>query len=74
MTNLEKMNEIVGTEATKEQVVKWAYMNRIHVFDLHHQKEFQSLESTVDRFYDTHEFTGDEFKDWEDFLDSDFVN
>lgn len=74
MTNLEKMNEIVGTAATKEQVVQWAYMNRIHVLNLDLEPEFECMKKSVENFYNNTEvFSADEFKNWDNFLLSEYA-
>ena len=76
MTNLEKMNQLVGDEASKDLIIKWAYMNRILVYDLHFEDEFEEMESSVHNFMSTKFFmeNDDEFKLWDKFLDSDYVD
>jgi hypothetical protein len=74
MTNLEKMNKLVGTNATKEKVKSWAYNNRITVIMLHLDNEkFSVMENSVNDFVDSDLFSDDEFENWEKFLTSEFV-
>ncbi|WP_433956972.1 hypothetical protein [Cytobacillus horneckiae] len=75
MTNIEKMNELVGTNATKKEIKNWAYQNRIHVVSLHlDAEEFSEMEKSVDAFYNSDSFSADEHANWEKFLDSEFVS
>jgi hypothetical protein len=76
MTNLEKMNELVGTEADKDQIMQWAYMNRVVVDCLHMESEFELMENSIKAFInaDNFEFTGNELEMWEKFLDAEFVS
>lgn len=75
MTNLEKMNELVGSKANKEQIVKWAYMNRILVDCLHLEEEFDGMTTSVNFFTDTefYQTNDNEFELWNQFLDSEFL-
>ncbi|PAQ15045.1 hypothetical protein CD798_08355 [Bacillaceae bacterium SAOS 7] len=75
MTILEKMNELVGSNATKKQIENWAYMNRICVSELVFEDEFTSLKKSVDVFIQTHDYHGmaDEHEAWDKFLDSEYV-
>lgn len=74
MTNLEKMNELVGTNADKYQIGNWAYMNRILVEFLYHEPEFVSMENTVDYFMkNIADDFDDEHKLWDKFLDTEYV-
>jgi len=76
MTNLEKMNELVGSNATKEQVLEWAYMNRIIVEQLPEEPEFEVMDKSVENFCNSDfykENFSDEYKIWDKFLDSEFV-
>lgn len=75
MTNLEKMNELAGTDANKQQIVNWAYNNRIHVICLHLDEEmFSTMENSVNSFVDSDLYhIDDEFINWDKFLDKDFV-
>jgi effector-binding domain-containing protein len=77
VTNLEKMNELVGSNATKEEVIKWAYMNRIHVGELALEPEFEEMYNSVENFCNSNDYADnidDEFKLWSKFLDSEFVS
>jgi hypothetical protein len=73
MTNLEKMNELVGSDADKDQIVKWAYMNRILVDCLHLEEEFESMKNSVNSFMDNCEFNSNELEVWDKFLDTEYV-
>lgn len=50
MNNLEKMNQLVGASATKENIKNWAYENRILVFALGYEEEFESMENSIESF------------------------
>jgi hypothetical protein len=74
LTNLEKMNELAGANATKESIKGWAYANRIHVICLHLDEEkFEEMENSVINFLDSGLFCDDEFENWNRFLDSEFI-
>lgn len=75
MTNLEKMNKLIGSNEDKEQKIKWAYMNRILVDCMHLEEEFEEMTDSVNAFMDTDFYLNndDEFKLWEKFLDAEFV-
>lgn len=73
MTNLEKMNELVGLNAKKQEIINWAYANRITVSTLDLYEPFQSMANSVSTFVDLDLISGDEFEDWDNFLDSEFV-
>ncbi|STO12752.1 Uncharacterised protein [[Flavobacterium] thermophilum] len=76
MTNLEKMNELVGSNANKDQIIRWAYMNRIHVVELPLEEEFECMQQSVDTFCESEDFQNyidDEFKLWEKFLEAKYV-
>lgn len=76
MTNLEKMNQLVGANGNKETVVKWAYTNRVHLIDLPYEDEFAEMKASVDEFFETHnpiQNQAGETKNWEDFLEAEYV-
>lgn len=75
MTNLEKMKELVGSNATKEQIVNWAYMNRITVMELAFEEEFIWLENSVNHFIEEYDYHSkdDEHDAWNAFLDAGYV-
>lgn len=74
MNVLEKMNELVGSEATKDEVINWAYSNRIYVVCIHlDEPKFEALESTVEKFLESEQYSGDEHESWDKFLDFEFV-
>ena len=71
MTNLEKMNQIVGSNSTKETVLQWAYMNRILLIDLPYEDEFQEMrKSGYDYLKRSVEKT--EYDNFNKFLDEEF--
>lgn len=73
MTNLEKMNELVGAAANEEQIKHWAYDNRVTVSVLHLESEFKSMERSVEVFLDSENYIDDEFKNWDEFLGKEFI-
>jgi hypothetical protein len=73
MTNLEKMNELVNSDATKKQVIEWAYMNRIWLADLPEEKGFFEMQKSVDSFLKSEKTLRGEHEMWEDFLDAQFI-
>lgn len=73
MTNLEKMNQLVNEDASKQTIVNWAYMNRVWLCDLPYHKEFECMKSSVDSFIDAGEYGGDETENWNKFLDAEYV-
>lgn len=76
MTNLEKMNDLVGASASVNEVINWAYANRIHLSGLSGYEPFEDMDNSVMSFYerkDTLLIDDDEFKVWELFLGSEFV-
>lgn len=75
MTNLEKMNELVGSKADKEQIINWAYMNRILMDCLHLEEEFDVMTNSVNAFMDSefYQNCNTEFDLWEKFLDAEFI-
>lgn len=72
MTNLEKMNELVGASASKEQIKSWAYMNRVVVSCLHFEQEFEGMEHSVDCFMESPEYSDDEHENWDKYLDAEY--
>ena len=72
----EKMNELVGSAGTKEQIKSWAYHNRIVVMDVHFEEEFEVLAASVDAFIETFDTHGnpDEHAAWDAFLEFDFID
>lgn len=75
MTNLEKMNELVKSNATKEQIKSWAYMNRITVMSLPLEEEFNELEHSVNHFIENYDYhsKANEHDVWDNFLDAKYV-
>lgn len=71
VNNLEKMNELAGA-ATKQQVVDWAYNNRVMVSAMAYDEPFESMEHSVDVFIQTDAYQNedDEIKAWGLFLDA----
>jgi hypothetical protein len=74
MTNLDKMNELVGLSAKDSEVVNWAYANRIHVMELHYEKEFEPMANSVEEFNNSGELTTDEHENWNNFLSREFID
>lgn len=76
MTNLEKMNELVGSNVDKEKIINWAYTNRIFVSDLPYEDKFQCMEKSVEAFYNNEKYAdvfGDGRDEWGVFLDLEYV-
>lgn len=76
MTNLEKMIELVGSEASKKEVIDWAFMNNIYVAVLPLEEEFKEMKNSVLDFMDSNDFNDhlhDELKLWDLFLDREFI-
>lgn len=76
MTNLEKMNELVGSNADKEQIIQWAYMNRILFDCVHLEVEFEKMGNSVVAFIESSGYSesNTEFDLWNKFLDAEFVS
>lgn len=75
MTNLEKMNELVASNATKEQIINWAYINSVPVSVLHLNSEFETMAYSVNLFMQSDFFQEryeDEYLLWEAFLDDEY--
>lgn len=75
MNNLKKMNELVSSEATKEQIKDWAYMNRILVTDLEFEEEFETMVKSINSFVESNLFSEEltELELWDRFLDAEYV-
>ena len=73
MKNIDKMNELVGSDATTKQVVDWAYMNRVWLCDLQDEEDFKEMKASVKNFLSKETTLRDESEMWEDFLNSEFV-
>lgn len=75
MNNLEKMNELVSSSATKRQVKDWAYINRILLSELEYEEEFEVMKISIQKFMKSELYTGtlDELKIWDSFLDAEYV-
>lgn len=73
MTNLGKMNELVEANASEDDVVGWACMNRIWLVDLPLEDEFVSMKKSVDVFMKQEKELRYEHEMWRDFLKAKFV-
>ena len=73
MTNLQKINELVDAESSKEQVISWAYMNRIWLSGLPEEEEFASMKASVDDFMSKKTELRTEYDMWDNFLDREFI-
>lgn len=75
MKNLDKMNQLVGTNSDAEQVAKWAYMNRVELCTLPFEEEFESMKASVEHFTSNSDYweSGDEHKSWAEFLEAEYV-
>ena len=73
MTNAEKMRELVGTpDATEQQMLNWAYMNRVYVCDIPNEAEFVSMKASVDAFEASEEIGADEEDNMRRFLRAEY--
>ena len=72
MLNINRMNELVGAEATAKEIIDWAYNNRIWLSDLPDLEEFEKMEFSVLNFLGKEEEIRDEKEIWSDFLSSEF--
>ena len=74
MNNLEKMNELVSSDATKEQIKDWAYMNRILITNLEFEEEFETMKNSVNVFIESEDFSEEcsELELWDRFLDANY--
>ena len=72
MTNYEKMLELTGARATKEEVKSWAYMNRIWVLEMADDEPFKPMKASVETFINS-DYSGDETENWTRFLDCEYV-
>lgn len=73
MTNHEKMIELAGSEADKETIKQWGYMNRITVSVMDYEKNFECMEDSVKHFMESKHYSEDEDENWDKFLDAEFV-
>lgn len=71
----EKMNALIGSDASKEEIKSWAYNNRIMVMSIQFEDEFEALEKSVDAFIETFDYHGnpDEHAAWDAFLEFEFI-
>lgn len=71
----EKMNALIGSDASKEEIKAWAYNNRITVMCVHFEEEFELLEKSVDAFLEAFDYHGnaDEHAAWDAFLELEFI-
>lgn len=77
MLNIDKMNKLVDSSSNKEEIIQWAYMNRIPVICLPDEEEFESMENSIQAFIHTDYYSendSDEHKLWDKFLDSVYVD
>lgn len=72
MTNYEKMLELTGARATREDIVKWAYMNRVWVLEMAEDEPFEPMKASVEAFMKDG-YSDDEDENWERFLDCEYV-
>jgi len=77
MTNYEKMIQLVKSDASKDQIKAWAYMNRVTVCMLPYEaEEMKPMLKSVDAFMNTKDYQIglDEDEVWDKFLDAEYVN
>jgi len=73
MTNLEKMNELVGAKADKKEIMQWAYMNRVLVDEIPEEKEFKSMKHSVAMFLKS-DTSKTEYDSLNNFLDAKYID
>lgn len=75
MKVIDKMNELVGSVSSKEEIINWAYSNRIVVSSISFEEEFLELDDVVNKFMEEDsylEYIEDEFMLWDLFLEYEF--
>ena len=72
LTNLDKMNQLVGGIASAKEVINWASMNRIWLADLPDNKQFKEMRLSVSKFLKREEKMRAESEMWEDFLNEEY--
>lgn len=75
MKVIDKMNQVVNSNANKSQIKSWAYNNRILVSDVYLEHEFGFLEKTVNKFFENpdNQVELDEYRLWDKFLDYSYI-
>jgi hypothetical protein len=76
VTNHEKMISLVNSTATPEDIVDWAYMNRVCLADLPFEPQFTCMKASVDKFFEAHSPINDaqgEVQAWREFLACQYV-
>lgn len=74
MKNIDKMRELVNSNASKEQIIEWAYLNRVWLDDLLIEPGFEEMQESIMHFFDKNWLVDeDEREVWNKFLDSEFV-
>ena len=73
VTNLEKMNQLVGASATKQEIMDWAYMNREYVDSFAEDEPFHAMRHSAQVFARTSLLRIDERDNWSRFLDAKYV-
>jgi hypothetical protein len=74
VTNFEKKQELADSKLSKREVVTWAESNRILFDDLAFEYPFKLLKNSIIHFKRTYEFSSNERKSFEAFLDSEFID
>ena len=77
MTNGDKMREIKGADSPDEQILNWAYMNRVYLIDLLDvldDPDFSCMEYSIKEFLSNHpdHVFGDQRAAWKDFLPAEY--
>ena len=73
MTNYQKMLELTGSKATKEGIKGWAYMNRVSVSEVYYDEPFECMKASAVVFMGSGDYNKDEHKNWDKFLDCEYV-
>lgn len=79
ITNLDKMNALLVSEMTMEEMKQWVFKRLLFVENIHEEEEFYSMENSVRSFNESiiqklhFPKLMDEFTLWEKFLESEYV-
>ena len=77
MTNGDKMREVKSANSSDEQILNWAYMNRVYLIDLLgtlDDPDFSCMEYSIKEFLKDNpdHVYGDQRAAWKDFLPAEY--
>lgn len=73
MTNGDKMRDLVGADSQDDEIVSWAYMNRITLTELAFEPEFKDMETSINAYLSDKGIADDAEQEFKDFLKADYV-